>query len=84
MTQCHFAIQKLSLLTHHGKLWFRLMLQLDIKGYSCACVQGHCRAAASLWAHGQRDMAVAAYRRAVALEPTCQPALAGLEKLGAQ
>lgn len=44
-------------------------------------VQGHCRAAAASLAQGREDMAVAAYQRALVLEPTCQPALAALRHL---
>ena len=36
-----------------------------------------------MWAHGQADIAVAAYRTALALEPTCQPALEALRNLNA-
>lgn len=46
--------------------------------------KGHCRAAAAMWAHGQKDMAVAAYKRALALEPTCAPALEALRTLDTQ
>ena len=43
--------------------------------------QGHCRLAAALRAKGQADAAVAAYKRALELDLSCESAVLALQKL---
>ena len=44
-------------------------------------VQGYCRMATALRSNGQTDGAVAAYRRALELDPSCKSALLALQKI---
>ena len=46
-----------------------------------ALLQGHCRAAAALLAQKQQEKAIAAYRKAIDLDSSCQAALQALQNL---